>query len=709
MAFGDVIARLAVNLTLETAAFEKGASISEKRLAQMQRSFSKMGDQITGIGQKMSIGLSAPLAAFGASAFKAASDAAEMQSAFNQTFGDMAADMNAWAEATGDAMGRSTQELQRAANAFGIFFNQAAPTREEAAKMSQVFTVLAQDLASFYNVAEGEALQKLRSGLSGESEPLRDFGVFLTEATVKAKAMELGLVGVGNELTEQEKIMARYALILEQTQNAQGDVARTSDGTANKMRETKAAFEELQVVVGTKLLPALTPLIEKLGAALTWFSSLPEPVQETALIVAGLSAAIGPLLIGLGSIISAIGVAMPVIVAIGGALATVSSVIVAGVIPALAGLIVAMAPILLPLAAVAAAVGAVYLAWKNWDKITAFVRNLYQGVKTWLQDKLGKILDWVREKVAMVEGAFRWLWDRVVGNSWVPDMVDGIAAHMARLDAVMVDPARKAAQATSDAMREMARDTHALLDRLFPEIGRAAAYARDLALIDSAGLSDDQATEARRRLSRERRGVSPGSGANAPVSEALLNTPSLAAGINEAWRETVKLGEKAQTATVRVAKSFKDMAEDTMGAIRRMTDAIKGGGFLNILESVLGLGMQLGSIGVFGKQIAANINRPVPGYATGTSSAARGLAMVGERGPELVQFRGGERVFNNADTHRMVGGRGGNIYHINGNLLTPEFWERINAGDQMAAANGAGMAHSQAAKAGQWRLGQSYR
>src|SRR3546814_20116561 len=100
--------------------------------------------------------------------------------------------------------------------------------------MSQIFAQLAQDLVSFYNVDTETAIQKLRSGLSGESEPLRDFGVFLTEANVKAKALEMGLTGVGDELTEQAKILARYQLVLEATKNAQGDVARSEERRVGK-------------------------------------------------------------------------------------------------------------------------------------------------------------------------------------------------------------------------------------------------------------------------------------------------------------------------------------------------------------------------------------------------------------------------------------------------------------------------------------------
>src|SRR3546814_301605 len=231
---------------MDVATFEKGADLSEKRLAQMERKFSKLGDKISGLGKTLSLGITLPLTAFGIASANAASDAAELQSAFDQTFGAMSDTMNKWAEDTGNALGRSTQEMQKAANTFGIFFNTAV-NPQKAAEMSQIFAQLAQDLGSFYNVDTETAIQKLRSGLSGESEPLRDFGVFLTEANVKAKALEMGLTGVGDELTEQEKILARYQLVLEATKNAQGDVARTSDSTSNQMRRAAAAFEELRV------------------------------------------------------------------------------------------------------------------------------------------------------------------------------------------------------------------------------------------------------------------------------------------------------------------------------------------------------------------------------------------------------------------------------------------------------------------------------
>ncbi|MEL6876233.1 MAG: hypothetical protein AAGM33_12235 [Pseudomonadota bacterium] len=101
-----------------------------------------------------------------------------------------------------------------------------------------------------------------------------------------------------------------------------------------------------------------------------------------------------------------------------------------------------------------------------------------------------------------------------------------------------------------------------------------------------------------------------------------------------------------EAANVRVVKSFQDTANDTLAAIDRMTNSIKSGGFLGILQSVVGLGLQLGSIGVFGANVANNINR-IPKHATGTNHAAAGYAIVGEQGPEVVRFSGGEQVIPN--------------------------------------------------------------
>src|SRR3990167_2979634 len=127
--------------------------------------------------------------------------------------------------------------------------------KKPATDMSMAMVTLAGDLASFNNASPEDVLLALRSGLSGESEPMRRFGVALSETAVKAKAMEMGIEGVDGVLTEAQKVQARYAIIMAQTSMAQGDFARTSDGMANKERILAAKMDDLKTKFGQVLLP----------------------------------------------------------------------------------------------------------------------------------------------------------------------------------------------------------------------------------------------------------------------------------------------------------------------------------------------------------------------------------------------------------------------------------------------------------------------
>lgn len=627
----SVIGALRVTLGLDSAAFEQGASLAEKRLSKFSKDMGKLGDKWTSFGQTMTLGVTAPLVAFGGLSFKAASDAAELQSAFDQTFGVMASDMTAWAEATGDAMGRSTQEMQKGANTFGIFFNQAAKTRTEAAEMSKTFTVLAQDLSSFYNVDPGTAMEKLRSGLSGESEPLRDFGVFLTEAAVNAKGLEMGLGGLTGELTEQEKILARYQLILESTKNAQGDVARTSDGTANQMRKAQAAFDELQVVVGTKLLPVLTPLIEKIATGIEWFTKLPDPVQNATIGFAAFAAAIGPLAFGVGQTINLVGQVVPLFGKLGPLLKFLPTL--------LSAVGVAFRFMLGPIGLAITAVGALYLAWKNWDKIKPILVNLYEGAKTWIKDKLGAIFDWAKQKVDAFVEPFKNAYIAIVGNSYIPDMVDEIGVHMARLQQNLVDPAVKTTQAATESFEELGNRVGAIFDRLFPEERAFLDFQADrdalAKMFEKGAISATAYWQALRRLGQEY-ATTADQMAQRDQQEILPVRPD---DIPQLFGEFLEVpgavekdfAEPLLTTFERVARGVADSLADMEGSLRGFVTSIKKGDIIGIIGGIADIiGSFTGAFRMF-KSFSAT-----PGKASGGPITAGRPYLVGERGPELI-------------------------------------------------------------------------
>lgn len=331
----SVIGALRISLGLDSAAFEGGLTGAQRTMKRFERDMTKLSANLQGIGSMLTLGLTAPLAAVGGAMAKLSIDAEEMNSAFAVSFGKMSKDAEAWAVTTGDALGRSTQEMQKGALAFNGLFKAGGPATEQAAAMSKQFAVLAQDLSSFYNVSGDEALQSLISGLSGEAEPLRKFNVFLTESAVRLKAVEMGLGTMKGELSETAKIQARAALILKATTEAQGDVERTASSTANQIRRLQSEWQELAVTLGNVLTPLIRPIVTGLADMVKGFGTLSPQMQTFTLIAAGVAAAIGPILIGAGALAGAIGTLAPIIgglgVALGGALLPILAPVAIGV------------------------------------------------------------------------------------------------------------------------------------------------------------------------------------------------------------------------------------------------------------------------------------------------------------------------------------------------------------------------------------------
>lgn len=296
------IASLNAALQWDLQDFDRGTRHIEMSFGKILTLGRDMAEAFNRFGQRMTLGITAPMVALAGFTVNAASNLQELQSAFDFTFGSSAAVMNRWADQTGNAMGRATSEMKAGALAMGQLFKQAAPTEAAAARLSQRFAVLAQDAASFYNTSFDEAIGKIRSGLSGESEPLRDFGVFLTEAAVKAKALELGMIKVGEELTEQGKIMARAVLIQQGLADANGDVERTAGSFANRVRALKANIQELSEELGQRFLPYAERLVGWAQSAAQWIGDLPPGVKDAAISFGLFAAALGPVVLALGAL-----------------------------------------------------------------------------------------------------------------------------------------------------------------------------------------------------------------------------------------------------------------------------------------------------------------------------------------------------------------------------------------------------------------------
>ena len=172
-------------------------------------------------------------------------------------FGDSAREIERFSDTSAKSFGISKRAALEYTGTFGNLFRALGISREESSKFSVDLTKLAADMASFNNSTPEEALEAIRSGLVGETEPLRRFGVNMNDATLRAEALKQGLIKTDKEaLTPQQKALAATALITKQTANAHGDFERTSKGAANQSRIFRARLEDLAASAGAKLAPA---------------------------------------------------------------------------------------------------------------------------------------------------------------------------------------------------------------------------------------------------------------------------------------------------------------------------------------------------------------------------------------------------------------------------------------------------------------------
>ena len=372
--------------------------------------FSRMGSTIATVGKRAAIGLGAVGVAAGLaakSAIDAASDLNESVSKVGVVFGKNGKDMLRWSTTAATAMGISRQQALESAGTFGNLFRAMKIGTPEAATMSKSMTQLASDLASFNNANPEDVLLALRSGLVGEAEPLRKFGVQLSAARIEAEAMRMGLAKQGEELSSAAKAQAAYSIILKDTKLAQGDFARTSDGVANRQRIVAAQFEDLKAKIGNALLPVWQTMLGWFQKGMAAFqSALPTIMAFGRALFDTIGRALAAVKEGLAKVWAAIG---PVVVAFAkdlwSSIQKTWGVIQKNLLPALQHLWQAAKPVLSVIGAVVGVV--LMLAGKALPFVTKAIASLV-NILAGFTNALNKVIGWVVKAVM-------WLGDKLVG------------------------------------------------------------------------------------------------------------------------------------------------------------------------------------------------------------------------------------------------------------------------------------------------------
>lgn len=266
-----------------------------------------VGGKLSSAGNTLTAAVTAPLLAAGGAAIVMASDYEESLNKVDVAFGDSAERVKEFAQTTVDSYGIAEGTALDMAALFGDMATSMKIPREEAAEMSERLVGLAGDLASFKNISLDQVGTALKSIFTGETESLKELGVVMTEANLDAFALAEGFGKTTDEMTEAEKVQLRYQYVLSATQNAQGDYARTADGTANSLRTLQESAKELGVAFGQELLPQITPLIQKGTKLVKSFGEMGDEEKKLMVSTAAVAAAAGPAVKILGTATTGLG------------------------------------------------------------------------------------------------------------------------------------------------------------------------------------------------------------------------------------------------------------------------------------------------------------------------------------------------------------------------------------------------------------------
>lgn len=241
-----------------------------KKIKDISEETAKSGLHLTGAFKQAAfmaattgiLALGAAMAYTGKESLKLAINAIESENLFSVATGKSQEQIRAWSENTSKALGLNAFQLRKDSGTWFMMFSSMGLGAEKASELSIGLTQLANDMSSLYNISVEDAFLKLRSGITGELEPLRRLGILTDVNTVNNTAWRLGIAQTGAELTQQQKILARYMTIREQTTVAEGDLASTMQDPANMARRLTAQTQELEIQIGRNLIPVYKYLLE---------------------------------------------------------------------------------------------------------------------------------------------------------------------------------------------------------------------------------------------------------------------------------------------------------------------------------------------------------------------------------------------------------------------------------------------------------------
>lgn len=285
---------------------EQSLKSLEKQAKTSYITLEKLGTTLSSVGGKLTLGVTTPVIVAGAAIYKYSSDLTEAENKTKEVFKNMSSDVLDWSQNSLDKMGMARATALDAVSLYGGMATAMGLTRSKATDMSKALTELSVDLASFHNTSLDQASTALKSIFTGETETLKNYGIVMTDANLKAYALSQGIKTNYTEMSQAEKVQLRYNFVLNASKDAIGDYGRNSGEAAAQMKKLPEALKDLATSFKENVEPTVTPLIQKLNSAVSAFGKLDDKTKSAITRTALFAAATGPLLTAAGKTISAI-------------------------------------------------------------------------------------------------------------------------------------------------------------------------------------------------------------------------------------------------------------------------------------------------------------------------------------------------------------------------------------------------------------------
>lgn len=284
---------VSAEVQLDTKSFNDQADEAVKKGKQMSEELGQQGEGIKGMLKNAFSFATGSLLAdagqkvaqfaldFAKESISIASNIQEVQNVVDVTFGDAASRIETWADSARTQFGLTELQAKQYASTIGAMFKSMGIAEDQVYDMSTAMAGLAADMASFYNLDFDTAFQKIRSGISGETEPLKQLGINMSVANLEAYALSQGITKSVEKMSQAEQATLRYNYLLSVTADAQGDFARTSDSYANSLRKLETSVDTLKSHLGEMLLPVVNDVVNAVNSLFDDHRTLTDKIAET--------------------------------------------------------------------------------------------------------------------------------------------------------------------------------------------------------------------------------------------------------------------------------------------------------------------------------------------------------------------------------------------------------------------------------------------